>query len=236
MSQNYFDRKHLPQFGRIAEGNPALADAFFSYYGAAFEDGTMGARQKSLIALAVAHLVQCPYCIDAYTSGSLEAGSDLEQMSEAVHVAAAVRGGSVLAYGTQMMALAAKRSMGGAPGETLAMPESYFDRSHVEARDRAMATEAPGLQDRFVAYEQHCFDESALSTGEKYVIALACAHTLQSPYGIDDFTRRALEHGATLAALTEAIHVAVAIRGGASLIHGLQMMEHANDFAKRESA
>ncbi|MEO0592482.1 MAG: carboxymuconolactone decarboxylase family protein [Myxococcota bacterium] len=99
-----------------------------------------------------------------------------------------------------------------------------------------MATEAPGLQDRFVAYEQHCFDESALSTGEKYVIALACAHTLQSPYGIDDFTRRALEHGATLDALTEAIHVAVAIRGGASLIHGLQMMEHANDFAKRESA
>jgi 4-carboxymuconolactone decarboxylase len=46
--------------------------------------------------------VQCPYCIDAYSKDALEKGSDLEQMTEAVHVAAAIRGGAALVHGVQM--------------------------------------------------------------------------------------------------------------------------------------
>ena len=46
--------------------------------------------------------MQCPYCIDAYTSDCLEKGADLEQMTEAVHVAAAIRGGASLVHGVQM--------------------------------------------------------------------------------------------------------------------------------------
>ena len=56
-----------------------------------------------LIALAVAHTIQCPYCIDAYTADSLKQGYDEEQMMEAVHVAAAIRGGASLVHGVQMM-------------------------------------------------------------------------------------------------------------------------------------
>jgi len=56
-----------------------------------------------LIALAVSHTVQCPYCIDAYTSGSLEKGATEGQMMEAVHIAAAIRGGASLVHGVQMM-------------------------------------------------------------------------------------------------------------------------------------
>ena len=67
------------------------------------KDGALTAREKSLIALAVAHAVQCPYCIDAYTTDSLEKGSDLEQMTEAVHVAVAIRGGASLVHGVQML-------------------------------------------------------------------------------------------------------------------------------------
>ena len=59
-------------------------------------------REKSLIALAVAHAVQCPYCIDAYTRASLEAGSNMEEMTEAIHVAAAIRGGATLIHGIQV--------------------------------------------------------------------------------------------------------------------------------------
>ena len=58
---------------------------------------------KSLIALAVAHAVQCPYCIDAYSTGALEKGCTTEQMTEAVHVAAAIRGGASLVHGVQML-------------------------------------------------------------------------------------------------------------------------------------
>ena len=99
----YYKPEHLPRFGEIAEGSQPLADAFFSYYGKVFEDGALTAREKSLIALAVAHAVQCPYCIDSYTSDALSKGADLEQMTEAVHVACAVRGGASLVHGIQMM-------------------------------------------------------------------------------------------------------------------------------------
>ena len=101
--ETYYRPEHLPRFGEIAEGSPTLADAFFAYYGKVFEDGALTAREKALIALAVAHTVQCPYCIDAYTTESLAKGADLEQMTEAVHVACAIRGGSSLVHGLQMM-------------------------------------------------------------------------------------------------------------------------------------
>lgn len=67
-----------------------------------FEAGALSEREKALIALAVAHAVQCPYCIDAYTRASLEKGSNMEQMTEAIHVAAAIRGGASLVHGVQM--------------------------------------------------------------------------------------------------------------------------------------
>ncbi|MFQ5572348.1 MAG: arsenosugar biosynthesis-associated peroxidase-like protein [Rhodothermales bacterium] len=101
--ETYYKPEHLPRFGEIAEGNKELADAFFAYYGKVFEDGALSAREKALIALAVAHTVQCPYCIDAYTTACLEKGSDLEQMTEAVHVATAIRGGASLVHGIQML-------------------------------------------------------------------------------------------------------------------------------------
>ncbi len=99
----YYKPEDLKKFGDIAEGSKDLAAAFFSYYGKVFEDGALSAREKALIALAVAHTVQCPYCIDAYTSDCLEKGSDLEQMTEAVHVAVAIRGGASLVHGVQML-------------------------------------------------------------------------------------------------------------------------------------
>jgi len=104
--------KHLRQFGEIAEGAPELARKFFDYYGAVFADGALSVREKALIALAVAHAVQCPYCIDAYSAESLKQGADLEQMTEAVHVATAIRGGASLVHGLQMLEHARKATMG----------------------------------------------------------------------------------------------------------------------------
>lgn len=103
MSKTYYDPKDLAKFGNITEFQPNLGKKFFDYYGDVFKDGALTEREKSLIALAVSHAVQCPYCIDAYTSGSLEKGADEEQMMEAIHVAAAIKSGAVLVHGVQMM-------------------------------------------------------------------------------------------------------------------------------------
>jgi alkylhydroperoxidase/carboxymuconolactone decarboxylase family protein len=102
-SKTYYNAEDLSKFGNIGELQPTLANKFFDYYGEVFKDGELSAREKSLIALAVAHAVQCPYCIDAYTVDSLEKGSSEGQMMEAVHVAAAIKGGAVLVHGVQMM-------------------------------------------------------------------------------------------------------------------------------------
>ncbi len=100
---HYYHHHDLPRFGEIKRGARELAKKFFDWYGAVFSEGALTAREKALIALAVAHAVQCPYCIDAYSRDALEKGSNLEQMTEAVHVAAAIRGGSSLVHGVQML-------------------------------------------------------------------------------------------------------------------------------------
>jgi alkylhydroperoxidase/carboxymuconolactone decarboxylase family protein len=72
MSETYYDPKDLPKFENVADFQPKLAKKFFSYYGEVFREGALTQREKSLIALAVAHAIQCPYCIEAYTESSLE--------------------------------------------------------------------------------------------------------------------------------------------------------------------
>jgi len=109
--ETYYKPKDLPKFAEIGEGAPELAQKFFDYYTAVFAEGELTEREKSLIALAVAHAVLCPYCIDAYTQDCLEKGSNVSEMTEAIHVATAIRGGASLVHGVQMRNVAEKISL-----------------------------------------------------------------------------------------------------------------------------
>ncbi len=103
MSDTYYNPADLKKFGKVTDWQEEMGKKFFDYYGSVFQEGALTVREKALIALAVAHTVQCPYCIDAYTADSLKNGADEEQMMEAVHVAVAIRGGASLVHGVQMM-------------------------------------------------------------------------------------------------------------------------------------
>lgn len=103
MEKTYYNPADLAKFGDIGEWESNLAQKFFDYYGEVFKEGELSEREKALIALAVAHTIQCPYCIDAYTTDSLQKGSTEGEMMEALHVAAAIRGGASLVHGVQMM-------------------------------------------------------------------------------------------------------------------------------------
>ncbi len=109
--QGYYCQEDLGKFGDIGKDAPELAKKFFDYYGAVFAEGELTEREKALIALAIAHTVQCPYCIDAYTRACLEKGSNLAEMTEALHVAVAIRGGAALVHGMQMRKVAEKLSL-----------------------------------------------------------------------------------------------------------------------------
>jgi alkylhydroperoxidase/carboxymuconolactone decarboxylase family protein len=111
MADSYYNPKDLRKFGKITEWSEELGTKFFDYYGKVFEEGALSAREKSLIALAVSHVVKCPYCIDAYTKDGLQKGITKEEMMEAVHVGAAIESGATLVHGVQMMNKYDKLSM-----------------------------------------------------------------------------------------------------------------------------
>jgi alkylhydroperoxidase/carboxymuconolactone decarboxylase family protein len=109
--ETYYDPRDLAKFEEIGKEASELAKKFFDYYAAVFSEGELTEREKALIALAVAHAVQCPYCIDAYTQACLEKGASVGEMTEAIHVTAAIRGGASLVHGTQMRKVAERLSM-----------------------------------------------------------------------------------------------------------------------------
>ena len=111
MSKTYYNPDDLKKFTDISEWNQELGGKFFDYYTKVFEEGALSAREKSLIALAVSHVVKCPYCIDAYTKDGLQRGITKEEMMEAVHTGAAIESGATLVHGVQMMNKYNKLSM-----------------------------------------------------------------------------------------------------------------------------
>ncbi len=108
---DYYRDEDLKRFGEAGKHNPVLFEKFMDWYGAALEPGVLSKREKVLVGLAVAYAIQCPYCIDAFTKGCLDEGMSLEHVTEAVHVASAVRGGASLIHGIQARNAADKVSM-----------------------------------------------------------------------------------------------------------------------------
>jgi len=101
---NYYESKDLGRFAEVGKFKPELMKKFFDYYGEATgTDGALSKREKALIALAISHFKQCPYCIDAFTTSSLEAGANPNQMTEAIHVAASMAAGMTLVHGVQLL-------------------------------------------------------------------------------------------------------------------------------------
>lgn len=99
----YYQPQDLARFGEIARVNPALGAGFFAYYEKAMADGLLSRREKALIALATAHTLKCPYCIDSCTASLHALGVSEGEMGEAVHVAAALAAGVTLVHSVQMM-------------------------------------------------------------------------------------------------------------------------------------
>jgi alkylhydroperoxidase/carboxymuconolactone decarboxylase family protein len=109
--ETYYDPQDQEAFDEIGKDAPGLARKFFDYTNAVFAEGALTEREKALIALAVAHAVQCRYCIDAYTKACLEKGKNMAKMTGAVHVTTAIRGGASLVHGVQMRKITERLSV-----------------------------------------------------------------------------------------------------------------------------
>jgi AhpD family alkylhydroperoxidase len=77
---------------------PGALQAFKAFSAAVFAEGAVPAVTKQLIAVAVAHVTQCPYCIKGHTAEALKQGASEQQIMEAIWVAAEMRAGGAYAH------------------------------------------------------------------------------------------------------------------------------------------
>ncbi|HLR86840.1 MAG TPA: carboxymuconolactone decarboxylase family protein [Wenzhouxiangella sp.] len=100
MSQQYYPEWSDKFEKRRRDLAPAQLEAFWNFSKAAFAEGALPAVTKQLVAVAVAHATQCPYCINIHTKEALRAGATEEQILEAIWVTAEMRAGAAYAHST----------------------------------------------------------------------------------------------------------------------------------------
>src|SRR6516162_8940351 len=96
------DILYPPSSRELAEKRRALAPetekAFQAFSRSVFAEGALPVKTKQLIAVAVAHVTQCPYCIRGHTSAALQQGATAEEIMEAIWVASEMRAGAAYAH------------------------------------------------------------------------------------------------------------------------------------------
>jgi AhpD family alkylhydroperoxidase len=96
---------------------PGPATAFRAFSQSVFAEGAIPTKTKQLIAVAVAHVTQCPYCIRSHTGDALRHGATAEEIMEAIWVAAEMRAGAAYAHSALALDTVA-RALSGKGGPT----------------------------------------------------------------------------------------------------------------------
>ena len=96
---------------------PSQLSAFEEFSKAVFADGALAAKTKQIVAVAIAHVTQCPYCIRGHTRAALRAGATEEELMEAIWIAAEMRAGGAYAHSSLMLATVTEQSGQAAPGD-----------------------------------------------------------------------------------------------------------------------
>lgn len=98
MDQTMYPAASKEMTQRRDELAPEIYAAFRSFSQRVFADGALPAKTKELIAVAVAHVTQCPYCIRSHTKRAVSRGASEKEIMEAVWVAAEMRAGAAVAH------------------------------------------------------------------------------------------------------------------------------------------
>ena len=200
-------------YQKKADLAPKQIEPWRAFSKAVFEAGALDEKTKQLIAVAVAHVTQCPWCIKAHTPQAIRKGASKEEVMEAIWVAAAGR-----ASGAYTHASIAVDAIDGNDEDKLyptATPEMA----------RKKADMAPHIVETWRTFSNSVFKAGALDEKTKQLIALGVAHVTQCANCIKGHTKTAKMKGATNEQMMEAIWVASEMRAGAAYAHGTIAME-----------
>jgi AhpD family alkylhydroperoxidase len=95
---NYYDSDSIKKLRKLRQLKPDAFKAFVDFDAKCFEEGEVSVKNKELIAIGVAHVTQCPYCIDAHVQRAQKAGATEGEIAEAIFVAMALRAGGSWAH------------------------------------------------------------------------------------------------------------------------------------------
>ena len=98
MSQSLYPESTPEIAARRKALAPKQLEAFHAFSKAVFAAGALPEKTKQLIAVAVAHTTQCPYCIHGHTRAALRSGATQEEIMEAIWVASEMRAGAAYAH------------------------------------------------------------------------------------------------------------------------------------------
>jgi AhpD family alkylhydroperoxidase len=107
---------------------PTASTAFHDFGAAVFGEGALSTKTKHIIAVAVAHVTQCPYCIRGHTRAALHDGATDHELMEAIWVAAEMRAGGAFAHSILAIAEMRNFACGGPvehPGSALSAREHH---------------------------------------------------------------------------------------------------------------
>ncbi|SFJ80783.1 alkylhydroperoxidase AhpD family core domain-containing protein [Halobacillus dabanensis] len=206
-AKSYFER--LPELGDLA---PEAFKAFVEFDQKAIAPGELNGKLKELIAVAVAHVTGCPYCIDVHVKNVKKQEATKEEVSEAILVATALKAGSSIAHSVNAL------NTYDESGDDALYKASYFSRLEELSKLHGDAFHA------FVDFDQQSMKAGAIPAKDKELIAVAVAHTTGCPYCIDVHTKGAKKQGATKEEVAEAIFVATALKAGSALAHSVNAL------------
>lgn len=211
-NKSMYEKKNftrLPEFGKLA---PEAFKAFVQFDVAALQENELSAKLKELIAVAVAHVTGCPYCIDVHVKNAKKLQMTKEEMAETILVATALKAGSAMAHGVNAL-----NAYDENPDEEL-YKDVYFNRLAEFSKLNGDAFSA------FINFDSAALKDGLLSAKEKELIAVAVAHTTGCPYCISLHVKGAKKQGATKEEVAEAILVATALKAGSALAHGVNAL------------
>lgn len=207
-------RRHFAQIKDLA---PRQSKEFQKFNATVFQDGALTNKEKEIIAVAITHVTQCPYCLVTHTKNAKKLGASLEELSEAVFVASALEAGGTVAHSSHVFRAHEEDAS-----------DILYSRSD---RDKIMQLNesAPDEFKAYKAFSASTVKEGALSAKLKEIIAVSVATVTQCAYCIDSHSKKAQELGATDEELAEAILVTAALRAGGAYAHMANMIEAYQD-------
>ncbi len=212
-----YGKENVINLARLKDLVPEPLKAFHDFNVAVFQEGALTVKEKEIIAVAIAHITLCPFCIDSHTRKAKSAGASLEELVEAVFVAAAVEAGGAVTHSTHIHNAKNADAL-----------DHLYARSNLKNLSN-LGKFAPDGFNGYSSFSAAVTKEGKLTEKFKEIIATASGVASQCPYCIDVHAKKAIRLGATSEELAEAILVVSALRAGSSYAHMANMIQSYQD-------